>query len=198
MPSSLPPLTASLRLYLALLLLVGAERIVELVISKRNARIQLARGAREIGQRHFRAMTLVHALFLPACFAEAWLLHREPPLVVTLVALLAVLGAQSLRWWAVSTLGMRWNVRVIANPGDAPITTGPYKIVRHPNYLAVALELFALPLVHGAWICALAFSGANAGLMAVRIPAEEKALGELYAAQFRELPRLWPRSPDAR
>ena len=176
---------------------MGAERIAELLLSKRNARIQLSRGAVEVGAGHFRVMTLVHALFLPACFAEAWLLGHSAPAPVAAIAMLGVISAQALRWWAVSTLGTRWNVRVIAKPGDPPVSSGPYKIVRHPNYLAVALELFSLPLVHGAWICAVVFTLANALLMRVRIPAEERALGELYAAHFARTPRLWPRSPNA-
>lgn len=193
----LPPLTISLWLYLALLVAVGLERILELVISRRNARIQLARGAVEVGTAHFRAMTLVHAAFLPACFAEAWLLERTASLVVGLTALLAALAAQGLRWWAVTTLGTRWNVRVIAKLDDAPIHTGPYKVVRHPNYLAVALEMFSLPLVHGAFVTAIVFTAANALLMRVRIPAEERALGKLYAEQFAATPRLWPKGSDA-
>ncbi len=190
----MPPLTPSLALYLLLLLAVGAERIVELVVSRRNARIQFARGAVEVGAPHFRVMTLLHALFLPACFAEAWLLHRSAPTAVEAVALLAAIFAQALRWWAVSTLGTRWNVRIIARVDDAPVTAGPYRVVRHPNYLAVAIELFALPLVHGAWLCAIAFSLANAALMAVRIPAEERALGKIYADKFSTTPRIWPGS----
>jgi methyltransferase len=186
------PLTLSL--YLSLLVLVGAERLAELFLSRRNARIQLARGAVEVGAAHFRVMALVHAIFLPACFAEAFFLHRSPPGPLAIVALFAVLLAQALRWWAVATLGPRWNVRVIAIPGAPAIATGPYKIIRHPNYLAVAIELLSLPLVHGAWICALVFTLANAALMAVRIPAEERALGELYATQFASTPRLWPGS----
>jgi len=191
---TVPPLTPSLWLYLMLLLAVGGERVAELVLSRRNARIQLARGAIEVGAPHFRVMTLVHALFLPACFAEAWLLRRAPPVPLVVVALSGAAFAQALRWWAVLTLGTRWNVRVIARPGDAPVVAGPYRVVRHPNYLAVALELFSLPLVHGAWLCAVIFSLANAGLMAVRIPAEERALGQLYAERFAATPRLWPRS----
>jgi len=197
MPMSLPPFTLSLQLYLSLLVLVAAERLAELFLSRRNARIQLGRGAVEVGAAHFRVMALVHALFLPCCFAEAWLLQRSAPLLLCAAALAAVALAQALRWWAVATLGNRWNVRVIARAGDPPITAGPYRIVRHPNYLAVALELFALPLVHGAFLCALLFTCANALLMRVRIPAEERALGDLYAARFAATPRLFPRSHHA-
>src|SRR5271170_1305058 len=131
-------MSLSLRLYLLLLLLVGAERVCELLLSRRNARIQLARGAVEVGTAHFRVMAVVHALFLPACFAEAFFFQRSPPGPLAWAALLAVFLAQALRWWAVATLGSRWNVRVIAIPGERAIESGPYRIVRHPNYLAVA------------------------------------------------------------
>jgi methyltransferase len=145
-----------------------------------------------VGQRHFRVMVLVHALFLPACLAEVLLLGRAFPGAPGLCALLVALLAQALRWWAIATLGERWNVRVIAVPGEAPITSGPYRFLRHPNYLAVALELLALPLVHGALLCAAGFSLANLLLLAVRIPAEEKALGLLYARRFAGVPRFLP------
>ncbi len=194
MPMPLPPVTRSLQLYLALLLLVGAERLAELLLSRRNARLQLARGAVEVGAAHFRVMALVHALFLPCCFAEAWLLGRRAPLALSAAALGAVALAQALRWWAVATLGSRWNVRVIAGRTTRRSPRGHTGFVRHPNYLAVALELLALPLVHGAILCAFVFTCANALLMRVRIPAEERALGELYAARFAGTPRLFPRS----
>ncbi|MEO1172759.1 MAG: isoprenylcysteine carboxylmethyltransferase family protein, partial [Myxococcota bacterium] len=87
-----------------------------------------------------------------------------------------VLLAQGLRYWVIGTLGPMWNVRVIVIPGAAVVTAGPYRWLRHPNYLAVVLEGICLPLVHGAWITALAFSAANAWLLRVRIRCEEQAL----------------------
>jgi methyltransferase len=155
-------------IYLALLLLFGCERIAELLLSRRNARLAFAQGAVESGTRHFRAMVLLHALFLPCCWLEAsrfvW-----PWAVVALLA-------QALRWWAIASLGPRWNTRVIVIPGAPLVSRGPYRWLRHPNYLAVCLEMAAVPLAGGAWICAIVFSFANALILAVRIRVEERAL----------------------
>ena len=94
-----------------------------------------------------------------------------------LVAL--VIASQALRWWCIGTLGRRWNTRVIVVPGLAPVTSGPYRLLRHPNYVAVVVEGVALPLVHAAWITAVVFTVLNAGLLAVRIRTENAALATL-------------------
>jgi methyltransferase len=102
--------------------------------------------------------------------------------------------AQVLRYWAVLTLGTRWNVRVLVVPGDAAIVTGPYRYLRHPNYLAVIVEGFAVPLVHSAWLTALAFTALNAALLRVRIRCEEAALAAHcgYAERFATRHRFIP------
>jgi len=179
-------------LYLAFLCLLCAERVAELLLSRRNARRAFARGGVEVGRGHFRAMAAVHALFPAACAAEVLLLRRPFPGGWGWLALCGALCAQALRYWAIHALGDRWNVRVIVVPGEAPVARGPYRWVRHPNYVAVALELCCVPLVHGAWICALLFSLANVALLAVRIRVEEEALGEAYRAAFAALPRFVP------
>ena len=171
---------------------VDIERIVELALSRRNAARAFARGGVELGQGHFRVMAVVHGLFLVACAAEVLLLRRPFPGAIGWIALAFALLAQALRYWAVLTLGPKWNARVIVVPGDPPVTAGPYRFVRHPNYVAVVLELLCLPLVHGAWLTAVAFSAANVALLAVRIRAEEAALGPAYAAAFERLPRFVP------
>ncbi|MDX1384489.1 MAG: isoprenylcysteine carboxylmethyltransferase family protein, partial [Thermoanaerobaculia bacterium] len=97
-------------------------------------------------------------------------------------------AAMALRYWAVSALGGSWCTRVIVVPGRARVVAGPYRFLRHPNYLAVAVEIFALPLVHGAWWTALAFSAANAWLLSVRIRVEETALASLASPGSRREP----------
>jgi methyltransferase len=180
-------------LWFGFLIFVGAERLFELWLSRRNARLAFAQGAVEAGQAHFRVMALVHTLFLFACAAEVLLLHRAFPGALGWAALGVAALAQGLRYWAIATLGSRWNVRVIVLPGAPPVTKGPYRLVRHPNYVAVVLELIAIPLAHGAWITALVFSAANAALLAVRIRVEERAMGPQYGAAFAERPRFVPR-----
>ena len=109
-----------------------------------------------------------------------------------LLLVLLALAAQGLRWWAIASLGERWSTRVIVRPEAVPVRSGPYRWLRHPNYLAVGLELAAVPLIHGAWLTALCFSVMNAVLLSVRIRAEEAALGPLWSEAFHALPRFVP------
>ena len=185
----------SAALYLGLLVLLGCERGAELVVSRRNARRALAAGGVETGRRAYAVMVAVHALFPLACAAEVLLLARPFPGAAGFAALAVALGAQALRWWAVATLGERWSTRVIVVPGAAPVTGGPYRFPRHPNYLAVVLEMAAVPLIHGAWLTAAVFSALNAALLSHRIPAEERALGAAYAEAFEGRRRLVPGGP---
>lgn len=185
-------MTTSALLYFAFLSLLAGERLVELAISRRNARRAFAAGAVEIGQGHFRVMALVHTAFLFACAAEVLIAHRAFHVPFGFVALFVALVAQALRYWAISTLGERWNVRIIVLPHAAPVTAGPYRFIRHPNYVAVILEMAAVPLIHGAWVTALLFSIANALLLRVRIRAEEAALGGAWAQAFEGRPRFLP------
>ncbi|MGZ6162470.1 MAG: isoprenylcysteine carboxyl methyltransferase family protein [Myxococcaceae bacterium] len=185
-------MVTSLQAYLGLLLLVALERVVELVLSARNARLARARGGVETGQGHYPVMAVFHGLFLVACALEVVLLRRPFPGAPGWVALGVVLGAQALRYWAIATLGWRWNTRIVVVPGTTPVTAGPYRWVRHPNYVAVIAEMIALPLVHGAWLTALVFSVGNALLLRVRIRAEERALGEPWQHAFAGRPRFVP------
>jgi methyltransferase len=177
-------LATSVQLYLVLILALYGERLVELAVSRRNVRRLLARGGREFGRGHFPAMALFHALFPAAAAAEVLALDRPFPGLSGWLSLAIVLLAQALRWWTVATLGGAWSVRVVVLP-DAPLVThGPYRLLKHPNYLAVVLEVAAIPLVHGAWLTAVIATLLNLGLLAVRIPLEERAMGPRYAAAF--------------
>ena len=160
-----------------LLVAVVAERLAELVVSDRHARWALARGGVETGQGHYPPMVLLHAGLLVACVVEVHAADRPflPLLGWTALALAA--AAQGLRWWCIATLGRQWSTRVIVVPGLGLVHRGPYRWLRHPNYVAVVLEGLALPLVHTAWLTALVFTVLNAVLLAgFRIPAEERAL----------------------
>jgi methyltransferase len=176
--------------YWAFLALIALERVGELVLSRRNARRAFARGGVEVGQGHYRVMVVFHTLFLAACAVEAG--QRAFPGALGWAALAGALAAQALRWWAIATLGERWNTRVIVLPGAAPVMAGPYRWVRHPNYIAVAAEMLCLPLVWGGWLTALAFSLGNALLLVIRIRAEEMALGDSYHQAFAATPRFIP------
>jgi methyltransferase len=179
--------------FLGFLGALAAERCVELAISRRNAARAFAHGGFEVGQRHYRVMAAMHTVFFAACASEVLLLERPFPGFLGFVALFAVCLAQVLRYAAIWTLGERWNVRIIVWPAALPVTKGPYRFVRHPNYLAVIIEFVAVPLVHGAYLSAFVFSLCNVWILAVRIREEERALGPGYATAFRERPRFIPR-----
>jgi methyltransferase len=180
--------------YLILLALLAAERVWELHVSRRNRERALARGAIEIGQGHFRWMRILHAAFFASCALEVLWFRREIDVRLALPMLALALAAQGLRYWSIATLGERWNVRVIVMPGQPVETGGPYRWLRHPNYLAVVIEGIAVPLVGGAWITALAFSALNAWLLSVRIRAEERALAQHceFERKLGDRPRLVP------
>lgn len=179
--------------YLAFLAALGAERIAELIISARNARWSFAHGAVAAGNGHYPAMAAFHTLFIVSCAAEAVGLRRAFPGTVGWIALAGALAAQALRYWAVATLGRRWNTRIIVLPGVPPVTSGPYRLMRHPNYLAIIMEMICVPMIYGCWITAILFSAGNALLLRVRIRAEESALGQAYRETFNSVPRLVPR-----
>jgi methyltransferase len=181
-------------LYTLLVALVAAGRLVELRIAGRNLRRLLARGGVEAAPGHYRWMVLQHAAFLICCPLEVWLLGRPflPWLGVPMLVLVGL--AMALRYWVISTLDGRWTTRIVVLPGSSPVTGGPYRFLRHPNYLAVIAEIFALPLVHTAWLTAIVFSALNALLLRVRIRAEEEALSRMteYGTVFASRSRLMP------
>jgi len=164
-----------------LIVAVGLERLAELVVSKRNAAWSFARGGLESGQRHYLVMVVLHTGLLVGALVEVWL--RQPPFLPVLgwSMLALVLAAQALRWWCITTLGHQWNTRVIVVPGLPRVAGGPYRYLTHPNYVAVVVEGFALPLVHSAWITALVFTLCNAVLLSVRIRVENRALTGMTA-----------------
>jgi methyltransferase len=166
--------------YLVLLGATAAERIVELVLSARHARAAFARGGVEYGRAHFPALVALHVGLLLACAAEVVLGGRPFLPWLGWPMLFLVLLSQALRYWCVVTLGQQWNTRVIVVPGAGRVSGGPYRFLPHPNYVAVVVEGFALPLVYTAWITALVFTVVNAVLLVgVRIPVEERALKAL-------------------
>lgn len=159
--------------------LVALERLAELVVSKRNAAWSLAHGGRESGRGHYPVMVVLHTGFLAAMMAEAFLRRPDVAPLLAWSMLALVLAAQALRWWCIAVLGRQWNTRVIVVPGLDAVRSGPYRWLRHPNYVAVVVEGVALPLVHGAWITAVAFTVLNAALLTVRLRVENAALASL-------------------
>ncbi len=163
--------------FLVLYAVIALERLAELLISRRNAAWSYSQGGQEFGREHYPWMVLLHTGTLLLAPLEVFWLNRPftPLSGYACLALCAV--SQALRWWVISTLGRRWNTRVIVIPSLVPIEGGPFRWFRHPNYLAVVVEGAALPLVHNAWITATLFTLLNLWLLSVRIAVEDRALG---------------------
>ena len=168
----------SAALFTVLVALVALERVAELVVARVHEQRSLALGAVERGRGHYPVMVALHTGLLVGALVEVW--WRRPAFVPGLgwTMLALVVLAQGLRWWCIATLGDRWTTRVVVVPGLPLVRRGPYRLLRHPNYLAVVVEGFALPLVHSAWLTAMAFTAANAVLLVVRIRVEDAALAE--------------------
>jgi len=152
-------------------LLVALQRLAELGYARRNARRLLAAGGVEHGAGHHPLFVALHGAWLAALFV---LVPAEAPAHWGLLGLYGLL--QLGRLWVITSLGRRWTTRVIVVPGAPLVTRGPYRFVRHPNYLVVALEIPVLPLAFGAWQIALGFGLANLALLAHRIRVEARAL----------------------
>lgn len=169
-------------LWLGLIALVAVERLVELVVSKRNAAWSLERGGVEYGFGHYPVMVVIHTGLLLGCVAEVLLADRPFLPALGLPMIVVAIGCQLLRWWCITTLGPRWNTRVFIVPGLPRVVDGPYRWMNHPNYVAVVTEGLALPLIHTAWITAATFTITNAALLAWRIRVEDQALATLPEA----------------
>ena len=165
--------------YVLLIATVAIERLVELVVSKRNWAWSRERGGTEFGAGHYPAMVVLHIALLAGCLIEVVALHRPFVPALGWPMLVVVLATQVLRWWCITTLGPQWNTRVIVIPGAPRVAGGPYRLIPHPNYVAVVVEGIALPLVHSAWLTALIFTALNAGLLRTRIKIENNALASL-------------------
>jgi len=184
--------------FAGLFALLAGERGLELLLSARHARWARAHGGFEVPEASvYRAMVTLHVLFLLGPPLEVFLLRRPFLPWLALPALFAAALAMALRYWAIASLGPRWNTRVIVVPGMPAASGGPYRLLRHPNYLAVVIEVAALPLVHTAWLSALLFSAANALVLVRRVRGEEAALSRYsdYATQLGDRPRFLPGAP---
>jgi len=159
-------------LSLAVLAFVTAQRLGELVLANRNTKRLLAKGGVERGADHYLLIVGLHAAWLLGLWLMAW----DRPVNLAWLALFVVL--QLGRLWVLATLGPRWTTRIITVPGETLVRRGPYRFFPHPNYAVVAGEIFVLPMAFGLWAFALAFSALNAGVLFIRIRAEDRALRE--------------------
>lgn len=151
------------------------QRLLELRTARRNDAWLRSRGAVEYGAEHYATIVTVHVLWFVGMIVEVVLLSRQlSPLWPLFLALF--LGGQLMRFWSIRTLGQRWTTRVLVLPRSTPIMRGPYRFLRHPNYLAVGVELAALPLLLGAPVTAIAITVLNAFVLRTRVRIEDEAL----------------------
>jgi methyltransferase len=185
----------SVALYLLLLAAVGLERLIELRVSARNQRRLAVRGFQRVPDPSFSGMVVLHATVPIVAAAEVVLGHRPFLPALGLATGTLFLLAQGLRWWVIRALADHWNVQVVASTGLGVVSHGPYRFLRHPNYTAVFVEMLALPLIHTAWITALATAPAHALLLRRRIATEEAVLlaDPVYRRHMGSKPRFVPR-----
>ena len=157
-------------LSIAILLLVTAQRLGELMLAQRNTRRLLAHGAHEAGRGHYPVMVALHAAWL----ATLWWLGWNRPVNLIPLSLFALM--QVLRVWVIASLGGRWTTRIIVLPGARLVAKGPFRFLRHPNYCIVTAEIVLLPLALGLPQVAIVFSILNAAMLTVRIACENRAL----------------------
>ena len=181
--------------YIVLLILVGAERLFEVGISSRNQRRMREQGAQKVPEPHYPWLVMFHGGILVASGLEVLLLHR--PLIPALAISMAVLFVLSnlLRWWVIHILGKLWNVQVMDSSRIGVVTSGPYRWIRHPNYVGVILEVFSLPLIHTAWITALVGTLGYLEILRRRIRTEDGVLlaNPAYRLAMGDKPRLLPK-----
>ena len=167
-----------MRFFIIIYICVIIQRLLELRLAKRNERTLKAKGAVEYGAKHYKWIVLLHSLFLVSLGLEVAV--RRPELAIWEIAPLSIfIFCQIFRIWVLTSLGPFWNTKIMVLPGAEVVIKGPYRYIKHPNYLVVALEILALPLIFQAYFTALVFSLLNACLLlGVRIPTEEQALRE--------------------
>jgi methyltransferase len=178
--------------YLGILAAEGLQRGRELRLSRRN---ETGLTAPRAAGRSYPLMVALHVALFLLPPVEVAALRRRPRLPWLWIGMLG--GAVTLRWWSVSALGRRWNVRALVPDDLRPETGGPYRWLRHPNYLAVAVEFAALPMAGGAWLCALGLSFLNGLVLWDRIRDEERLLDrapgyrEAFAGRARFIPGIF-------
>ncbi|MDF2904616.1 MAG: hypothetical protein K0S25_2254, partial [Bacillus sp. (in: firmicutes)] len=157
---------------------VVLQRLVELVIAKKNEKVMKEKGAIEFGQLHYRFMVLMHVMFFVVLILEVSNFNEQVsqfwPILLPMFLLV-----QAGRIWALTSLGEFWNTKIIVLPEARPIKRGPYRYLKHPNYVIVSIELLVIPLLFHAYMTAVIFTILNGYLLSIRIPAEEQALAQL-------------------
>ncbi len=167
-----------MNLFWIIIAILGIQRLIELLIARRNERIVKSNGAREYDQKGYKLIVLMHIAFFISLISEyvsfgKTLNHYWIPLVILFLL------AQALRYWAITSLGYYWNTKILVTPNTSPISRGPYKYIRHPNYLAVIVEIAVIPLIFSCYLTSIIFTILNLIVLRRRIQIEEQALSTL-------------------
>ena len=157
------------------LLFVISQRLIELIIAKRNEKILKAQGAIEFDKNGYKAIAVMHVAFFISLISEKVFFQRTLNTYWIVFAVLFT-GAQVLRYWAIKGLGVYWNTKILVLPNHKLVNSGPYKYLRHPNYIAVVIEFAVIPLIFSCYLTAFVFSVINLILLRRRIKIEEDAL----------------------
>lgn len=164
-------------LFMLVIGIVIIQRLVELRVAKNNEKWMKAQGAIEAGASHYPFMILLHTAFFISLIVEVVFFDRTlSPYWVPLLVIFLL--AQAARIWCLTSLGKFWNTKIIILPGANVVQKGPYKFIRHPNYVIVCTEILVLPLLFQAYFTAVLFTILNFIILSIRIPAEERALRE--------------------
>lgn len=157
---------------------VIVQRIVELFVARNNERWIRGQGGYEVGARHYPYMVGIHVGFFLSLIFEFLMFERELPSLWPVLFIIFV-GLQIMRVWVIASLGRFWNTKILVLPGAHVVKKGPFRFLRHPNYVVVSLEILVIPLMFGAYFTALIFALLNLIILCVRIPMEEAALREV-------------------
>ncbi|WML45043.1 isoprenylcysteine carboxylmethyltransferase family protein [Neobacillus sp. PS3-40] len=183
-----------LSFFLILFFIIIFQRLVELIIARKNEKWMKQQGAIEFGKKHYLYMVLIHSLFFCSFFTEKVMFNRGLSLLWPLLWILFFV-TQGIRVWIILSLGKYWNTKIIVLPNAKVIRRGPYRFIKHPNYAVVTLELFIIPLLFNAYFTALLFTILNIVILSIRIPEEERALKGLteYEGSFKSCNRFFPK-----
>lgn len=181
--------------YICLLVLVGIERLAEVAISRHNQSKMKAQGVQKVREPHYPWLVLFHAVILVAAGAEVLFLHRPliPALAISMLALFIL--SNLIRYWVIYLLAGLWNIQIMDSGRVGIVTSGPYRWVRHPNYVGVVLEIFSLPMIHTAWITAVVGTLGYFEILRRRLKIEDRVLmaNPAYREAMGDKPRFLPR-----
>ncbi|RPF55811.1 isoprenylcysteine carboxyl methyltransferase family protein [Aquisalibacillus elongatus] len=173
-------------IYIVLSLYFILLRLVEVMVAKSNEKFQKQRGAIEVNDPYYKAIVMTHSLFFIVLLTESYIVH-EWQRDISIVVFTLLVMVQVLRFWTLASLGRFWNTKVIVLPSANLVVKGPYKWMKHPNYVIVGLEFILIPILFYSYVTATVFLSLHLWLMTKRIPLENQALQKLSPNKGRDI-----------